>query len=269
MAASPADLALADAADENLVLHATWCLPALPGATAHGRPDLVVADSGLPCDTFNFVCRARMEAEEAAGRVTWAIARFGERPFSWWMAPGARPTELGDILLGAGLEAAETELAMVADLSRLPESADLPAGFEVRRVRSAETLREFAALSAGNWTPPDPHVTRFYTLATARLLDPRCPQVLYLGWLDGVPVATAEVTLSNGLAGVYNVSTLSECRRRGIGTAMTLVPLLEARSAGCRQAVLQAAPDGVSIYRRLGFIPFGPITEFKPKPRGR
>jgi hypothetical protein len=32
--------------------------------------------------------------------------------------------------------------------------------------------------------------------------------------------------------------------------------------------VLQAAPEGVSIYRHLGFRAFGDITEFKPRSEG-
>jgi ribosomal protein S18 acetylase RimI-like enzyme len=260
------DLALAEAADENFVLHATWCLPALPAAAVHRTTDLVVADSGLPCDTFNLICRARMAPAAAATTVAWAIARFGDRPFSWWVGSADRPAELGDALLAAGLVGAETELAMAADLSHLPQIGEFREGFAVQRVTSAEALSQFAVLSAKNWTPPDTQVIRFYSLAERALLDPGCPQRLYLGLLNGIPVATAEVTLSSSLAGVYNISTLPRFRRQGIGTMMTLAPLLEARAAGCRRAVLQAAPNGVSIYRRLGFSPFGSITEYKPAP---
>jgi predicted acetyltransferase len=53
-------------------------------------------------------------------------------------------------------------------------------------------------------------------------------------------------------------------RRRGVGTAMTLRPLLDARDSGLRTGVLQAAAEGVSIYARIGFKPFGHIAEYKP-----
>jgi len=42
--------------------------------------------------------------------------------------------------------------------------------------------------------------------------------------------------------------------------------LEDARAAGLRTAVLQAAPDGVGVYRRLGFAEFGTIREYKPPP---
>lgn len=49
---------------------------------------------------------------------------------------------------------------------------------------------------------------------------------------------------------------------------MTWRPLYDARVRGCNLGVLQAAPEGVSIYRRLGFRSFGDITEFKPRGKG-
>jgi hypothetical protein len=45
---------------------------------------------------------------------------------------------------------------------------------------------------------------------------------------------------------------------------MTLRPLVDARAAGYHTAVLQAAPDGVGVYARLGFAPTGRYTEYKP-----
>jgi len=49
------------------------------------------------------------------------------------------------------------------------------------------------------------------------------------------------------------VVTLPEVRRRGIGAAMTLRVLHEARAIGYRVAVLTASPDGIGVYRRIGF----------------
>jgi GNAT superfamily N-acetyltransferase len=133
-------------------------------------------------------------------------------------------------------------------------------------VQTPRDLAAFAKISAANWSPPDPDVRPFYELAETALLAPDTPQWLYLGVLDTIPVATAELTVGGGLVGVYNVSTVPAFRGRGIGTAMTHTPLAAAKDAGHRTAILQAAPDGVRVYQRLGFASFGTITEFKPGP---
>src|SRR5690349_17165220 len=93
------DLSLADlavAADANLVTHASWVQRQVPGMRVVERADLVLIDSGLPCDTFNLICRARLDPGDAPGRVREALEMFRavQRPFSWWVGPADRPTDL-------------------------------------------------------------------------------------------------------------------------------------------------------------------------------
>lgn len=259
-------MTVADRADANFVVHATWALERTAGAMTRVADDLVLADSGLACDTFNFVCRARLHEAGARAAAAAAVRHFAqvERPFSWWVGPADRPASLGATLGDLGLAPAEGELAMSLPLDALPADVGPVEGLEVRRVRSEAELRAFADLSAANWSPPDAHVLEFYRRTAPALLQAASPQWYYLGYLEGRPVATAEATVTDGTAGLYNISTRPEFRGRGIGSRMTWQPLHDARAAGCDLAVLQAAPDGVSIYRRLGFAAYGDITEYKP-----
>jgi ribosomal protein S18 acetylase RimI-like enzyme len=137
-------------------------------------------------------------------------------------------------------------------------------GLEIQRVRSAQALDTFAGLLASNWEPPDRWVIEFYRQAARAVLSDASPQWFYIGVLDGEPVATAELAIGGGVVGLYNISTLPLYRARGIGAAMTHRPLVDARAAGWPAAILQAAEAGLGLYRRLGFTPFGDITEFKP-----
>jgi ribosomal protein S18 acetylase RimI-like enzyme len=251
---------LADAADANFVVHATWALTRTPGMHVSDELELVLADSGLPSDTFNIICRARLATDQAPQRIQAALAFFGRagRPFSWWVGPGDRPPNLGALLADAGLLRAETELAMAADLAALRTYDLAPGGLEIRRVRVETELRDFARIIA------DPQDRQFYERTASVQLAQDSPQWRYVGYLGGQPVATAEVTIGGGVAGLYNIVTDEAYRRRGIGTAMTLRPLLDARDSGLRIGVLQAAAEGVSIYARIGFKSFGDITEYKP-----
>ncbi len=227
--------------------------------------DLVLVDAGLPCDTFNLACRARLADDTAPDRVREALAFFDQsgHPFSWWLGPGHTPAGLGALLAEVGLQEAESSSAMSIDLRRLPEAPVRPRALQVRRVRSRDELRAFAKIAAANWSPPDTQVMDFYRLAEAALLAPESPHWLYLGLLDVLPIATAELTLGGGVAGLYNISTVNAYRGRGIGSVLVYAPLAEARAAGYETAILQAAPDGVGVYQRLGFTPFGTVTEYK------
>jgi ribosomal protein S18 acetylase RimI-like enzyme len=68
--------------------------------------------------------------------------------------------------------------------------------------------------------------------------------------MDGDPLNTH---LGGGVTGIYNVATLPQARQQGIGTALTVAPLLEARAQGYRVATLQSTPIGLNLYLRLGF----------------
>jgi hypothetical protein len=261
---SPAGIAAA--ATDNLVAHFSWVPRRTPGMRVIAAPDFVLVDSGLPCDTFNVICRARLPPGAGQERIQAAIAHFAAagRPFSWWVSPGDQPPALGELLRAAGLQPAETEQVMAADLDTLRPGDLSPGGLQIRRVRTAAQLRDFARIVAANWTPPDAEVTRFYTRAAPALLGEDSPLRLYVGYLGSVPVATAELTVGGGVVGLYSICTLAAYRRRGFGAALTVQPLLDARAPGYRTAILQASEEGARVYARVGFVPFGLITEYKP-----
>jgi GNAT superfamily N-acetyltransferase len=263
------DLARAEvvaAADANLVTHIGWVQQRTPGMRIVDAPDLVLVDSGLPCDTFNVVCRARLGQGTARERIRAVVEYYADvgRPFSWWGSPGDQPPELDGLLRATGLHPAETELVMAADLAALRAGDLAPGGLQNRRVRTAGELHDFAEIIAASWTPPDAHVLHFYELAAPALLAADAALWLYVGYLGEVPVATAELTVGNEVVGLYNIVTRAAYRRRGFGTALTLQLLLDARGCGYRMAILQASAMGESVYARVGFEPFGQITEYKP-----
>ena len=82
----------------------------------------------------------------------------------------------------------------------------------------------------------------------------------YLALLNGKPVGASQLFLSEGVAGIYNVTCIPEARGLGIGSAITLAPLLKAREMGYRIGVLQASKRGYNVYRRLGFQDFGKLS---------
>jgi ribosomal protein S18 acetylase RimI-like enzyme len=82
--------------------------------------------------------------------------------------------------------------------------------------------------------------------------------------LDGRDVGAAIAYDHDGDCGIFNLGTLEEARRRGVGTALTALQLHEARERGCATASLQSTPVAEGVYAALGFVDLGRYLEYVP-----
>ena len=218
-----------------------------------GRVSWVIGN--CPIDYHNAVVRAVVPPEEADAEIGASLARMRAHgvPGSWHAGPSMRPTDLGERLLAHGFEYGGDDIGMAVDLGALPEEVPAPDGFVVERVRDEEGLAEWVrTLGSGFGEGP---VEAEWVGGTYRKLGfgDDGPLRHYLGRLDGEPVGTSTLYFGAGVAGVYFVSTVERARRRGIGAAVTLAPLLEARKLGYGTGTLGSSEMGYSVYRRLGF----------------
>jgi ribosomal protein S18 acetylase RimI-like enzyme len=89
---------------------------------------------------------------------------------------------------------------------------------------------------------------------------------LQLGRIGDEVVAAAVSLDVDGDCGIYNVETLEQARRRGLGTSLTLYHLYDARARGCATASLQSTPVAERIYAAAGFRDLGRTIEYVPPP---
>jgi GNAT superfamily N-acetyltransferase len=89
---------------------------------------------------------------------------------------------------------------------------------------------------------------------------------LLVARIDGEIVSAALAVDHGEDCGIYNVGTAAGARRRGLGTAVTLAQLHDARDRGRRTASLQSTFMAERVYAALGFRDLGRILEFTPAP---
>jgi len=75
----------------------------------------------------------------------------------------------------------------------------------------------------------------------------------FVGRLDGRAVGYSLAIRSEGTSGVYNVATLPEARRRGVGTAVTWAAVEAGWRAGLDCVVLQSSEMAIPMYEAMGF----------------
>lgn len=247
---SPAQVT--QALDANRV--ALWTLfGQLPQVRLHDEPEIRWFETGIRHDVFNRVLQTRLESAMLPASAAGVLDYFQQRrlPFLWHVGPSPRAADLGLLLRQRGLIHHETEPGMAVDLLHYNE--DIPTASEVtiHPVTTDALLEQWIRI----WEfESDEEVINLWLSFYAGLhLDLQSPLRLYLGTVDGKAAATSAVFFGAGVAAVEYVSTLPDYRRQGIGAAMTLRALQEARRQGYRIGVLTASPMGIRLYRRIGF----------------
>lgn len=76
---------------------------------------------------------------------------------------------------------------------------------------------------------------------------------MFIGRVDGEPVAGGMLIRTDDVAGVYNIAVDEKFRRQGIGEAMTWAVLRAGRNSGCEVGALQSSEMAYTLYQRMGF----------------
>jgi ribosomal protein S18 acetylase RimI-like enzyme len=242
------------------------CFSAVPGVEVYQGEDMIrVVSPGIPNWLTNTVVRCRFSPEDADTLIDETNEYFRARgvlPY-WRLCPGDSPADLEARLIKKGLTPGEEQIAMAVDLEKVNEEITTPDSFRVERVPSPAAMKSqhgwIRRLGTGKSLG-----TLLMDLWTAYGFDSNSDWQHYIGLLNGQPVAWGSVFYATGVAGVYAVGTLPEARRQGIGSAITLQGLLDARTKGYRVGVLQSSQMGYNMYRRLGFESCFDIKTYVP-----
>jgi len=167
-------------------------------------------------------------------------------PILFRMTPFGKPPELEAELVARGYERFDSTLVQVASLPLPPaeEGADVAlsspplAGFvdAVARLRGSTRVQR------------DAHYERLSNTALA--FHP------VLAVENGAPLATGQVVLDDGLAGIFDVVTADSARGRGLATRVVARLLTWAWERGAVHAHLQveaANAPALAVYRKFGF----------------
>jgi ribosomal protein S18 acetylase RimI-like enzyme len=217
-----------------------------PKAELHEDSLMKWVFTGIPYSFLNNVIRTQLTADNVDDVIQQTLAGFRVRnitKLSWWTEQGTQPINLGEHLVTHGLTYEQGAPGMAVDLLGRREVL-IPAGLTIKRVEDEE-----AAIGFGL---PEPSESICFDLFAGLGFD--LPLNNYVGYISGEPVATAELFLGAGVAGIYWVSTVPEARHKGIGSAMTQEALRQAREMGYHIGILHSSEQGIDVYRMLGFV---------------
>ncbi len=251
----PSEFELVDAVHENLyALFRSFQI--LPGCELVENEKFSLHHASPSNSMFKGAWRTRHAPEEVEGAIDETIAWFDERGapyFFWWTDPKTNPEDLNERLVSRGFDGNMIgDPGMVADLYSLNEDVQVPNGFIVRQALEKGMLEHWRDVFVRSFNVPD-SIGQAWVDATIMAGQEQAPWKMYVGYLHEKPVATSIIFNGAGVVGVYSVGTLPEVRLRGIGSVITLQPMLEARQEGYFYAVLFSSRMGYPVYKRLGF----------------
>jgi GNAT superfamily N-acetyltransferase len=232
-----------------------------PGAEVHDDTEIAWSMTDIPFPVFNSIIRARLAPDRIDVVIESITAQATSRnvPLLWWTGPATQPANLGIHLERHGFFSEGKIPGMAVVLDNMNEHPSMPNGFTIQQVTDNETLKQWSQVCATGFGMPDFAGEGYYDLMCH--VDQDTVRA-YMGWLDGKPVATSLLYLGAGVAGIYNVATIPEARRKGIGARMTDLPLLEARAMGYKVGILHAFEMGEGVYRSIGFEEYCKIGQY-------
>ena len=216
----------------------------------------------LPDHFMNLVVCNQLPSEGVDDLIESTLAHFNSmniRKFSWLTSASVPSANINKVLLAHGFTSGDSfATEMAVDLAFIP--ADLPTHPNLRivPVDNPDVLRQWIHVASIGFRISKEFEHVWHAILMDTTSDARFQS--YLALLDGKPVGTSQLFLSEGVAGIYNITCIPEARGLGVGSAITLAPLLKARQMGYRMGILQASQKGYNVYRRLGFQDYGKLS---------
>ncbi len=187
------------------------------------------------------------------------FARNNTGPFCWWFSPDADPAPWTHALQAHSFTPDNDPpgMAVVLDDLRVPP---LPTQVRIVPVTDSDTLGVWCQVFGIGYGLPPEMAGQFADLIMAMGLEGGFQH--YLAYQNDIPVAASSLWLAAGVAGIYNVATIPEARRQGIGAAISAAPLLAAHALGYRAGILQSSHEGFRVYQQLGFRHLCPMDHY-------
>lgn len=211
--------------------------------------------TGIPFFFFNGVIDSHISSENAIKKIKDNITYFEKRqvPFLWVLGPLSTPKNMGELLIKNGFILDKLQ-GMAYNLKILNTERELLNKVEIIKIESMNALKVWNdIILTGFDFPKEVRSDFFFEAFSFILLKDRASASAFLAYYDGNPVASSLVLYKAGVAGIHLVTTLEEAHGKGIGTAITLAPLNEAKKLGYETAILHSTEMGLNMYNRMGF----------------
>jgi GNAT superfamily N-acetyltransferase len=205
-------------------------------------------------DGEGMIIYSRLASSNVEDVIREQIAHFENvgRDFSWIVYQHDTPKNLKDRLLAHGFQADDPDVTMVLDVQDASPALLEPVNYDIRRIDDPNKIEDVLAIRHQVWKGD--YSSAAQSLAK-RLTEAPESLALYVAYVDGKPVSTAQVSFyqQGKFAGLVQAATLPDYRGRGFYTNLVAFRVQEAKRRGIRFLDADASPMSRPILEKLGF----------------
>jgi GNAT superfamily N-acetyltransferase len=213
---------------------------------------VVTCYPALPAFHFNHAANINVEDREAENllkRVTKYFQSIGSTIVCFRTSPITRPKTFPSLLENNGFEKKLEESVMVFRGKQLEDK--LNPDIWVKEMSEKE-IDVYSELFLTNFEMPTEWKKGVEGLALNWMQQGwKC----YLAYVEEKPVGTCLLSSLGRIGGIFNVGTLKEYRRHGIGTTLTVHALMDSIGEGNSLHILETEKGGNAehLYKKIGF----------------
>lgn len=203
----------------------------------------------------NRIFMADFQSEDASSEINRILSRLNELkiPAVWYMTPMSRPAGLEALLVEHGFTHLRDGTLMAMDITAFRDDRNIPEGLKIGKVVTVEDMNAWGDVLAESFEIEDREAEKYKKYFTGLGVGNGSKLHFFLGKLNGKPVASGCMFKGKEVAGIYWIGTLKEARGQGIGMAMVLHILNEAKNSGYGLCTLIASKMGYPLYKKIGF----------------
>jgi GNAT superfamily N-acetyltransferase len=194
------------------------------------------------------------DAEKLVDRII-AFAQENERVPAVYIDPTVKPNNFGELIAKRGFKLSGDEIWMFLNPTRF-STIEQPKDLHIKRVLTDEDMKVFIDIFDLSYGMGEDGKVYGESLFDAFKSGTKDVEIFhYLGMSNGIPASIASVYISSDVAGIYNVGTIPDFRKKGFGAALSRVAIAEALKHNVRKLLLQTELDSEPerLYSKIGF----------------
>jgi hypothetical protein len=220
--------------------------------------------SRIPLSFFNCVVFYNLDPKNLKKQIKDFIkyGRSKKTSLLWLVGPSSRPHNTGALLEENSFKYDDHMISMAIEIPDLKSDLKYVDGFEMELVDNRKKLKKWVHTCLKGFDENDKNFLSIYKFERSLGYSRNLPWVRFTGLVNGEAVATSAVFMGSEAAGLDNITTTPDWRKKGVGASMVVQTLKFSQSLGYNIGVLQASDMGFNLYHKLGFKKYYEFREY-------